>query len=674
MAVAERLLASDSSDAPRSRSGETRSIGPARGGRPRLAHPRFGVHRRARSAGETHRHSRSFAFSLARSGAQGLRKGAHRRAGWCPAHVARARYGGDGPRRQRRTAFARSAHHGAAAGADQPSTVVTAKRCSLIHRSRLRRLHHARVGRRPSLTLLGRLGDQRAIPLLYGALAFVRKPSADDEGLGLALEDDRAHLAAARALARLGDQGQVPKARSWAASIEPSWKVAGVSVLLASGAPDARSMLVPLLSGATSRDALELAYATPGPELVPALAQLAAAPDDWKVAVWTLGEIGGKQAVATLGALMNDPVRTWDAAFALARAPGDEARIALEAAQSNPRLRRIAARAGTVRALALRDQPRGLIRLLRELMTSKDASDRAAGAYGLAALRETSVRDLVASSDLFVVRAAARASILLGTEGARACAERLPNERDAATRAALAIALVSDQAARAISTDQLAEWGRELDQPFAPLAVVALGSREEPGTERRLGRMLTSPDPVLRGHAAFGPCEKPIAERRLAAHRRLAFRRRRIGAPRHRGCPVTATGAASERPFSISWRSSIRTSKHVKLLGWGFSTVCPCPWIVWAPDARAAMHRWERATSRAARTLRARPLPHRAWAGSHGRWLDSSGLALPLVTDPDGALVVAGVSPGDASFDLASSPFWYDALQDDAAEAKPAAR
>jgi cellulose synthase operon protein C len=41
-------------------------------------------------------------------------------------------------------------------------------------------------------------------------------------------------------------------------------------------------------------------------------------------------------------------------------------------------------------------------------------------------------------------------------------------------------------------------------------------------------------------------------------------------------------------------------------------------------------------------------------------WLDPSGLMLPLVADPDGSLVVAGVSAGRATFRLASSSRWYD--------------
>jgi hypothetical protein len=36
-----------------------------------------------------------------------------------------------------------------------------------------------------------------------------------------------------------------------------------------------------------------------------------------------------------------------------------------------------------------------------------------------------------------------------------------------------------------------------------------------------------------------------------------------------------------------------------------------------------------------------------------GRLAEASGLVLPVVTDPDGALVVPGIAPGPASFALA---------------------
>jgi hypothetical protein len=55
-----------------------------------------------------------------------------------------------------------------------------------------------------------------------------------------------------------------------------------------------------------------------------------------------------------------------------------------------------------------------------------------------------------------------------------------------------------------------------------------------------------------------------------------------------------------------------------------------------------------------------------------GLLLDPSGLSLPVVSDPDGALLLAGVSPGVASFRLASSSLWYDALLHDRAQEQPA--
>ncbi|MET0591767.1 MAG: hypothetical protein ABW133_03650, partial [Polyangiaceae bacterium] len=55
-----------------------------------------------------------------------------------------------------------------------------------------------------------------------------------------------------------------------------------------------------------------------------------------------------------------------------------------------------------------------------------------------------------------------------------------------------------------------------------------------------------------------------------------------------------------------------------------------------------------------------------------GRLLDAAGLALPVVADPDGMLVVPGVSAGAASFRLASSTLWYDAQGHDAVETERA--
>jgi HEAT repeat protein len=516
--------------------------------------------------------------------------------------------------------------------------------------------------------LLGQLGDLRAVSLLRGALTYEGKPTADEESLGPPRDDDRAHLAAAKALARLGDPSPTSLARTWVTSSIPWLRLGGVSVLLAGGAPDARQKLIPLLSGSTRREALELAAASPSPDLVPALSQLAKGPDDWRLATWTLGSIGGQDAAATLAVLMNDSSRSWEAAFSLARAPGSEARAALEAAQSNARLRRLAARAGTARALTFRDPPSGLTRLMRDLIASRDPADRAAGAFGLAVLRETPVRELVASTDPVIVRSAARASLVLGGDAARACAERLSTERDVTTRAALGIALVFSEAAGVISTDQLADWA-EGGQPFAPLATLALGSREDVGTERRLDRLLTSADPVLRAHAALALGQSPLPD----AVSRLIGAWRFEADPSVRRAIVISLGQRREPQRTpvlelvrqLDPDEQAREAARLALRGQlplpttRLGAGCAGGAAVGGCYVAARSHRPSKAAAPG------------SLGGQVGRWLDASGLALPLVTDPDGALVVAGVSPGDSSFDLASSPFWYDAHRNDAAEGQP---
>ncbi len=480
--------------------------------------------------------------------------------------------------------------------------------------------------------LFGRLDDARAIGLLRGTLArgllrVPRRPDPQESDTPISAEEEnrQARVAAALALARLGDQEQVPVAQNWVGSADPWLKLKGAEVLLLSRAPDGRRAIAAMILAPPTRSAaVGLAAQAPAADLLPALAEAAKTADDpGKLAAVLVGRIGGPTAVAALQALMKQPARAWEAAFALARAPGEEARRAIEAILGLSELGRLAARAGTVRALALRDPPRGLGDRLRSLLASKDPADRAAGAFGLAALGEMDVRNLVFSRDAVVARAAARASLFAGPRAARACSERLANEKDALTRAALAIGMAgSVEAFEPLSTLQLAQWA-EADEPLSALAVVALGSRDEPAEQRRLRRFLESGDPVLRAHAAFALALSPIPD------------------------------AASR--LSDAWRFEIDATVRRAIAGCagGPTSVggCYVAWISLSPSASAA------------------PSVGRERVGA---LVDSSGLSLPLVTDPDGALLVVGVSPGISSFHLASSGFWYDSQTHDRAKLEPA--
>jgi hypothetical protein len=251
-----------------------------------------------------------------------------------------------------------------------------------------------------------------------------------------------------------------------------------------------------------------------------------------------------------------------------------------------------------------------------------------------------------------------------------ACRARLATESDPLTRTALAIVLAaSPDASAPVSTLRLAEWA-ESEEPFAPLAVVALGPRERLLEKRRLGRALDSIDPVLRAHAAFGLALSPLADAvaRLASawgfEEMPGVRRAIVVALGHRREPQRL--ATLELAAKLDPDEQVRETARLALRGelplplgrFGAGCAgtearvggCYAAWITLAPSSAAgtaALH--ERA----------------------GRLLDAGGLALPVVADPDGMLVVPGVSAGAASFRLASSPLWYDAQGHEGAEAEP---
>jgi HEAT repeat protein len=525
----------------------------------------------------------------------------------------------------------------------------------------------------PVCDVLGRLGDERAVSALRGTLVrgLARSADSPDEIAGSSLEEQsrQAKVAAALALARLGDQEQVPVARAWASSSDAWLRLKGAEILLVSGASDARRALLPLLvaPGENRAEAFRLATRAPGADLVAAAGEAAKGSDEsGRLALVLLGRVGGASAVSRLEALLRDPAKGWDAAFALARAPGDEARRALEGTAPNAAFARLVARAGVVRALSLGDEPRRLRDNLRSLFSSKDAADRAAGAFGLAALGETSLAELVNARDSVVVRAAARASLAIGRDAAKVLAPRLASENDTVTRSALAIALLgSSDAIHSIPTYKLLSWA-DGEEPLAPLAIVALGAREqrgeaEQGEGDRLSRWLESEDPVTRTHAAYALGQSPLANAtgRLARAWRFepdrVVRRAIVVALAQRGelarraldaaarldpdaevRESAALGLAGRLPSPLAWLGN----------GCARAKVAAC-YVAWISLSKSAAARAESVDSRPA------------------TFVDASGLALPVVTDPDGAMLLPGVSSGEASFRLASSLVWYEALGHD---------
>jgi hypothetical protein len=511
----------------------------------------------------------------------------------------------------------------------------------------------ARDGLAPAVSrLLARLGDVRGVGLLRATLSHgVAARTSTDGGADAPGEDQnkRARIAAALALAELGDEEQIPVARSWLVNADLELKLAGAEVLARSGAKEADDAVTTVLRVPELRaPAVRLAATMPRAAMLGALADAVTGNDATaKIALAAMGRIGSREAINKLSAFAREPSRALDAAFALARAPGADARSALEGLLREPAQKRLAARAGVVRALVLDDAPSGLSDVLDALLASPDAADRAAAAFGKVALRDEHSAKWVRSDDAVVARAAARAALVAGHNTAVACVARLATEKDAVTRSALGLALVAapDRWGQ-LSTDQLSEWA-DSDQPIAPLAAVVLGERERDGVESAAQRLLASPDPVVRAHAALGLARSPLADAtgRLADALRFepddAVRRAIVTALATRKESQRVAALESTLRFDpeprvrelarLAVRGALPSMFGVRCYGSG---VCHVAWISLTPSM---------------------PSVTALVANRAATLLDASGLSLPVVADPDGAVIVPGISAGSASFRLASS-------------------
>ncbi len=468
---------------------------------------------------------------------------------------------------------------------------------------------------------LGAIGDQRAFHALRD---YVKRGS-------VALRAE-----SALALTRLGALETVALGRHWFAhETDPVLRVAGATILASTRDPGAGAALRTLLEDPElSGAALDLALSAPNPELVPVLrGRLAGAePEQLPRLLAAISRAGGSAAAAALSAELARPDHAAFAAHALAACPGDEARVALERALGVAATRRLAARAAVLREVMLDESVSGIGSVLQSLLVSPEAADRAAGAWGLAVLDPRRGAELIGSADQAVVRAAARAA-LPGSHIAQVAADRLRRERDATTRAALAIAL-ADPAARArVPTAVLLEL-IEQGGVEAPLAALSLASRDEPDLRSQVIALLTSSDAVLRAHTALGLGASPEPD--AVGLLENAYRFEPDALVRH--AVVTALSQRTEpvRRRTLGLAAALdgdrRVREAAKLAGRGVrlgaaSTADGALWLILAATAASGTGAgaWSALAS----------LP--------------GGIALPLVADPDGLVAVARLPRGAVS-------------------------
>ncbi|AUX46230.1 hypothetical protein SOCE26_077350 [Sorangium cellulosum] len=508
-----------------------------------------------------------------------------------------------------------------------------------------KRLEPALVG------FLGELGDLRAIEALRPML----------EG-----GDRAAQVAAARALARLGDEAALAKARAWIRKPEPRLLEAAAEILVYLGAPEAPDAVAALLASEAARlEGLRLAELAPSARLAPALARaLPLLPEDARPrAVAALGRAGGAEAARQLRGLMEGDALATAAAFALATMPGAEARAALEAVIEGPRaakdgaLRRLALRAGVVRALALGDPPAPLEqRLLAALAAPRGSADRAVGAFGAVALGLRGAGDVAgacapASCDRAAIHAAARGALARGDAALAELAplfEALaaPGDPGAAPDAAAisaGVALLAEPRGGALATSRLAALA-EAGGPLSPLAARALAARDDEVIRGRLKRLLAGSDPVVRAHVALGLGGDPMPDSVSLLARAYRFEddpavRRAIVRGLSRRAEVQRRRVL-QMARDLDPDDGVRALARSALSGVEARPLDPprgalatgVVWIAIVPNDPSAA---ASAASRAARLVR------------------PDGLAVPVVADPDGVLLVPGVPPGVSSVLLA---------------------
>jgi hypothetical protein len=485
----------------------------------------------------------------------------------------------------------------------------------------------ARGAPTPTLArVLGAIGDQRAFHALRD---YVKRGS-------VALRAE-----AALALTRLGALETVALGRHWSErESDPLLRLAGARILAATNDSAAAPAIAAVLADPELSDAaLDLALSAPNPALISSLSRRlsAAGKDQLPRLLQAIARAGGPEAARILSGELSKPERAELALHALSACAGPAAADALEHALSVPALRRFAARAAVSRELALGDSVDGLRRTLESLLASSEPADRAAGAWGQAALDDRRGAELIEHADPVVVRAAARAA-LPGTRSALVAAQRLRRETDRATRTALAIAL-ADPAGRGQVESSVLTLLVEQGSLEGPLAALALAIRDEPDHRPELSALLEGGDAVLRAHVALGlgGSREPSAVGLLET----AYRFEPEAAVRH--AIVTALSRRRERTrlrtlalaANLDSDRATREAAALALRGARLGTAFGGGGTLWLV--------LDGASSGAGA---------RSWSALIGL---PGGLALPMVADPDGYITAGRLPRGAISVRIGRS-------------------
>jgi cellulose synthase operon protein C len=469
---------------------------------------------------------------------------------------------------------------------------------------------------------LGELGDLRA----EGFLRDIVRRGAPE-----------ARAAAALALFKFGSSEVVPLARHWLRSErQPVLVAAATEILARRGTADAAAALKELADNEATRQlALGLFLETKADVPAPALLEPSMAGEQAPALLELFARgSGAASGMPRIERALHSADSAGLAMYALSRAPGPTARARLERALAEPRLRAFALRCLALRHARLGDDSAALGKAVQASLGAREPSERAAAAFARALLEPETLVSSLASTDPIVVRAVARLAV--SGAGARAAVQRLLRETDPVQRAALSIGLVDAAASELVPTPLLLELTHEAG-PGSLLAAAALAARKDADLLPLVRELLASGDPWLRAHTLLGlsrasdPDALGLIENAYRFEPDAAVRHAAIVALSRRPEPVKLRMLTLAAELDAS--RSVREAARLALSGHALGDGVLGPETVWLelaknPDAEAA--------ATPAALVRA-----------------AFGLALPVVADPDGVVVLAYVDPAPLEVRLA---------------------
>jgi HEAT repeat protein len=463
--------------------------------------------------------------------------------------------------------------------------------------------------------------------------------------------DSATRVAAVVALGKLGDGRALELARGALQDRDPRLRVAAVEALILLEAPN-RAWAVRKMVEDDSAIALgiDLAARVDDAEVTRALiGRITRGGGDAELRrsiVFAVGKSRSAEAAAALGAWLGDPSLESDAAHALARAPGDAARAALERALQTPKTRRLALRALVTRALVRNDRSGAAMDAARSMASSRDGTDRAAGTFARLALGEGSLEDALGDRDPRVRRAAAMAK-LCDPSSYRTLLRHAARETDGPTKQVLLAGLAAGDPRGEVTTLSLLDRAQAAEAD-APLAAMALAERSTSGDDAQVSALLRSDSPLVRAHALRGLAgsQVPSSIGRLAeayAYETDAMVRRAVI-----WALASREGDAPSRMETLKLASRLDPDASVR---WMASRA-----LAKAPPPQAATPRdvtWIRVVPSSPGSA-----PPKEMLGSLVR---ADGIALPIVFDEEGYALVPGVPPGAGRLVLAPRLPAYDA-------------